>query len=117
MKIKNVKLEWNVLVHDFNRNIIQPYNIFYSNFPEELAKEIKSRKIDNRDKLKEYLRSSFMHSYWCKAEYEILVSGLFIKDSNDQTKIDIWYQIEMNFDLIVNYIIDKMKLFNNKEEE
>lgn len=110
MKIKNVKLEWNVLYHDFNKDIIRPYNVLWKGLPEAIAKQIRCKKINNRKDLEAYLKTQFMSSYWCRAEYEILVSGLFVRSHTEATKIDIWYQIEMNFNLIVDYIIYKMKL-------
>lgn len=109
MRIKNAKLKWNVMRHDFNSDKIIAYNIFHSNFPEELATIIKKEKISNREQLKERLRRWFMYYYWSKSEHEILVSGLHTR--SEQEKIDVWYQIEMNFDHIVDYIIREMKLF------
>ena len=91
MKIKNVKLEWNVLFYDMNKNMIRPYNIFYDNFPKELSKTIKKEKINNREELKNYLTRHFKYLYWSKTEYEIYVSGLFSFDKG--SKIDIWHQI------------------------
>lgn len=110
MKIKNVKLKWNVLIHEFNGDIIKPYNIFWNDFTEELSKRIKRDKIENKEQLKETLRKIFMYHYWSKSEFEILVSGLSSK-YDKQYKLDIWYQIEMNFDHIIDYIIREMKLF------
>ena len=114
MKIKNVNLKWNVLYHDFNKDEIKPCNIFWNGFPEEIAKEIRSKKINNRKELKERLQRIFMSCYWCRSEYEILVSGLFTKV--DSTKIDIYYQIEMNLDLITDYVIYKMDLFKKEDK-
>lgn len=114
MKIKNVSLEWNVLYNDFNSKEIKPYNILGYSFPEELAKAIKKNKIENKEQLKEYLKRDFMYHYWCKSEFEIAVGGLHMKDLTEFEKIDIWYQIEMNFDNIIDYIILKMQLFKKK---
>ena len=114
MKIKNVNLEWNVLYHDFNARKIKPYNIFAGSFVEDLAKAIKKEKIEDREQLKEYLKRDFMYHYWSKSECEILVGGLHSSDINEFEKLDIWYQIEMNFDLIVDYIISKMEIFKIK---
>ena len=49
-----------------------------------------------------------MAQYWSRAEYEIMVSGLF--DTDKPEKIDVWYQIEMNLDNIAEYLITKLKL-------
>lgn len=116
MKIKNVNLKWNVMRHDFNENKIKPYNILGYSFAEDLAKDIKKEKITNREQLKEYLKKDFMYHYWSKSECEIAVGGLFSKHPDEYEKIDIWYQIEMNFDNIIDYIILKMDLFKKKGE-
>lgn len=111
MKIKNVNLQWNVIYHDSDN--IKQLNILGYSFPENLAKAIKKYKINNREQLKKYLRKDFMYHYWSKSEYEIAVGGLSSKYPEEFEKIDIWYQIEMNFDNIVDYIIQEMRLFQN----
>lgn len=109
--IKNANLEWNVLYKDFNSKKIKNYNILGGSFSEDLAKNIKKYKIENKEQLKEYLKRDFMYHYWSKYEYEIAVGGLNASFPDEFEKIDIWRQIEMNFDRIIDYIIDKMRLF------
>ena len=108
MKIKNVKLSWKVLNHDFNSDKIINYDIFCKSSSEEIAKRIKREKISSLEEFKESMKRMWMHDYWSKAECEIMVSGLFTRV--EPTKIDIWRQIEMNFDLIIEYIINKMEI-------
>lgn len=108
MKIKNVKLSWKVLNHDFNSDKIINYDIFYKGSSEEIAKRIKREKISSLEEFKESMKRMWMHDYWSKAECEIMVSGLFTQV--EPIKIDIWRQIEMNFDLIIEYIINKMEI-------
>lgn len=114
MKVKNVDMCWKVLYHDFNGRKIKPYNILGNSFAEDLAARIKKDKIVNREQLKDYLKKDFMYHYWSKSEFEIAVGGLHSTHPEEFEKIDIWYQIEMNFDNIVDYIIDKMQLFKSK---
>lgn len=108
MKIKNVNLSWKVLNHDFNNDKIINYDIFWKGSAEEIAKRIKRDKLDNYDKFKESMKTFFMHDFWCRSEYEIMVSGLHTRVEPE--KIDVWRQIEMNFDLILEYIIYKMDI-------
>lgn len=115
MKIKNVNLNWNVMYYDFNIKKLKSYNILGGTFVEELAKSIKKYKIENREQLKEYLKKDFMYHYWSKSEYEITIGGLHSKHPEEFEKIDVWYQIEMNFNHIVDYIIQEMQLFKKKE--
>ena len=115
MKIKYANLEWNVLRYDCNKNKIVPYNILGYSFAEELAKAIKKQKIETREQLKEYLKREFMYHYWSKSECEIAMGGLHTNfKAEDFEKIDMWYQIEMNFENIINYIIFKMELFKKR---
>lgn len=108
MKIKNVKLSWKVLNHDFNNDKIIDYDIFWNGSAEEIAKRIKSRKLYDYETFKDSMKTFFMHDYWCRAEHEIMVSGLHTRVEPE--KIDVWRQIEMNFDLILEYIIYKMDI-------
>lgn len=109
MKIKNVKLEWYVINEDFNQHKIVRVNIFNAYTPEYIAKRIKRDKIKTRAQLTETIKRILMNSYWCRAECEVLVKGLFADDDKTQ-KIDIWYQLEKNLDIIVDYIINKMQI-------
>ena len=110
MKIKNVYLEYNVLRYDFNNKKIVKYNVLWKSLPEELAKLIRSKKITNRDELYTYLKREFRYYYWCRAEHEVLIGGIHLKDIGELEKIDIFSQIELNLDLIVNYIMYKMDI-------
>lgn len=108
MRIKNAKLEWNVLLYDANKDEIRNYNIFGENSPLEIAQLIKKNKITTYADFKEKMKAEFMYHYWSRTEYEIIVSG-FCKDAKEY-KIDVWRQIEMNFDRVLEYIINEMKI-------
>jgi len=110
MKKKNVKLEYYVIRVDSNTNQIKRYNIFYNGFIDELSKRMKRDNIDNKDKLKDYLKRWAMYNYWSKCECEILVGSLFKYKEEDLEKIDIWYQIEKNLDMITDYVINKCQI-------
>lgn len=104
MRVANKKLEWNVLRHDFNSDRIVTYNVLGDAFKEDLYKQYKSKKITNLSELKEYLKRQFMYYYWSKCEHEIAMGGLSSKHPEEFEKIDVWRQLEINLDHIVNYI-------------
>lgn len=110
MKIKNVKLEYYVIHEDFNSRKLKRYNILNDIFKENLAEQIKKKKITNLVELKEWLKRDFMYHYWSKSEWELAIGGLFAKHPEEFEKIDVWYQIENNLDMIVDYINNKMEL-------
>ena len=110
MRIKNKKLVWNVLLHDFNSDKIITYNVFGDEFKENLYKEYRKKKINNKLELKEYIKSKMMYRYWSRSEYEIAVGGLYSKHPENFEKIDAYYQLEMNLDHIVDYINDYLEM-------
>lgn len=110
MRVKNKKLIWNVLLHDSNSDRIITYNVFGDEFKENLYKEYRKKKINNKLELKEYIKSKMMYHYWSRAEYEIAVGGLYSKHPENFEKIDAYYQLEMNLDHIVDYINDYLEM-------
>ena len=110
MRIKNKKLVWNVLLHDFNSDKIITYNVFSNEFKENLYKEYRKKKINNKLELKEYIKSKMMYRYWSRSEYEIAVGGIHSKHPENFEKIDAYYQLEMNLDHIVDYINDYLEM-------
>lgn len=115
--MKTTKLEWYVLNHDFNSKKIISYNVL-NGWEDALKEARKKKKFNNRETLKNYLKREFMYYYWCKAECEISVGGLFVKDiDKDLFKIDIWSQLEPNLDRITDYVISAMNFrFGSKKE-
>ena len=114
MKVKNVKLEWNVLRHDWNKNAIINFNIFGTMFIEKLHKEVLKKEIKSMSDLKDFIDSWARYHYWSKAEHEIIVSGLSERDIEE--KIDIYRQISMNLDRITEYVANELKVFKKEEE-
>lgn len=109
MKVKNVNLKYNVILYDWNKRDIRNYNVLSCLDLKEINKKILKKEILNRDEFKEYLKGKFMYYYWSKAEYEILVGDLTGREDTFK-KIDVYSQIEMNLDLITDYIIQEMKI-------
>lgn len=104
-----MKLEWNVLYYNFNSDKIEKLNIFNSNFIDELDETV----TNNRESLKEYIKNWARYNYWSRAEYEIIVGGLF--ENCKKEKIDIYKQIEMNLDRITDYVLAYINKERNYE--
>ena len=80
-----------------------------------IAKAIRSpkgsyRHIDNKEDLKEWLKRELMYYYWCKSECEYVIGGLFNHEEKDLQKLDIWFQLEINLDRIVDYVMKEMNI-------
>ena len=122
---------WNVYREDFNHGAIVKYNIFdHSGFAQDVNKLLKED--ITKDEFAEQLRRSLMHCFWCKSEYEVVISSwpVYIdKEELDRInteyeeynnkwghypytinvspyvgkKIDIYSQVMMNWEQFVEY--------------
>lgn len=108
--MKEIKLEWNVLDYDFNKKEIVKKNIFCESFIFDLKNKIKIGEIKNYLQLACFIDSWAKYRYWLKAEYEILVGNIFEENTNNFKKIDIYYQIKLNFYNIVDYVNEKLEI-------
>ena len=110
MKVKNVKLEWNVLMWDSNNKKVRNYNVLGNELIERLHKEIvKKKTITNYQQLKENVKRWCMYYYWSKCEAEIHI-GHFPKTTEELEKVDAYRQIEMNLDRMCEYIIKECRI-------
>lgn len=89
--------------YSWNDRRVKPMNVISTAIIDELKKKIK--KGAKRNELKERLISLFKYYYWSKAEYEIMVGDLFCKPG-ELEKIDVWFQLEPNVDLILDIILE-----------
>lgn len=110
MKIKNVNLEWYIPRMEFNSNELKDENILGGRFNEEIAKEIRNKKIKTKEDLIKTLKIEFAYHYWSKCEAEYEVMNLFEKDIKNARKVDMYRYIEPNLESIADYIIYKMQL-------
>lgn len=103
-------LEWYAFRYDSNTNKLVRINILNEYRVDYLMNRIKKDKATTYEEIKKIIKRELMSSYWCRAEHEVLVSGLFDTDLDESEKIDIWYQLEPNLDRIVEYFIaNKLK--------
>lgn len=125
MKIKNVNLTYYAFIYDWNTKSLDWVNVLGDRYKEHLVKALKTKteevRVKNRDELKKDLRSYLFYFYASRAEYEVLVGDLFsgldpAKYVDDMVKMDVYDQVILNLDIMVDYIINKMdiKFENNK---
>lgn len=132
-----MKLEWNVFYDDCNKNEIISFNVFkHSSFSEEI-KELLLKEKDKKVFSSE-LRRIAKYYYWSKSEYEIVVtswppyidkegylalkerveqkegrSSYYLVDLDYGKKVDIYRQLELNWERFVDYVWDNKKEINN----
>lgn len=108
-------MEWYVLNYNFNLKKIEPINIFnYGNFLKDI-KEIYKEYIERKEDIEFFenkINSELLYYFWSKREYEISVGDLFEKDLEKYEKIDVYYQIKMNFKVFIEYLLNNMSIDN-----
>jgi len=109
MKI-NKDLKWYAFYQDMNDNKLVYTNVLSQDLVEDILKRTKHkiRHIGCYDELKEAIKSYLMWRYWCRSEYEVIVSNWGGREMEE--KIDIWYQLEPNLDRITEYVMKELKL-------
>ena len=97
-------MEWNVFYHDHNKQEIRPLNIFnHSRFNKDVQEHLK--KCKDKDEFAENLRRELMYNFWCKSEYEVLISPWCFKiREDDEIKVDIYSQVMLNWDRFLEYV-------------
>lgn len=101
--MNKIELTWNVIRYNFNQNQISHFNVFdHVSFKEDILKKFKKHYSD-KEKFIEELRSSAMYYFWCKSEYEIIISP-WLGSKDVERKIDIYYQLRLNWDVFADYV-------------
>lgn len=103
--------EFNVLVWDINSDKLVKYNVlpYFRNCYTECRK---SERPTTREQWEEFVHRNGMYMYWSRCEYEIIVSSWPPRKKDNSVKIDVWYQIENNIDLIVDILMSE---YNGKK--
>ena len=107
--MKRKVLSWFAFYSDFNSDNLKRVNVL-GGLEDDIKKRVKKEKATTREEVKEILRRELMWRYWCKSEWEVIVSGLFAKTDEERHKIDVWYQLEPNLDIITDYVIGVLNL-------
>ena len=66
------------------------------------------KKPSNRDEVEKFIRSYAMYMWWSRCQYEILISDWPCEKHTE--KWDIYKQVMMNFDIIVDHFIREKHL-------
>lgn len=101
-------LEWNVYHYNINKHKIEPYNIFdHYSFREYVKKAIREHLI--KEDFIEQLKLELRYYYWCKAEWEVIITPWCGGDREDAIKIDVYDQVMLNWDKFVEYVWENRK--------
>lgn len=114
-------LEWNVFIENANADKIETYNIFkHRHFVRDCCEAFSNNGAKattdeaEYNKLVEEIRRSLRYWFWCKCEWEVIISG-WPESSKAQKKIDVYTQVMMNFQVFMGYLwMNRDELFEGE---
>lgn len=106
--MKKNKLVWNAYLSDLNSKRIEPYNIFdHFGFMNGVIEA--NRKYSDDAEFVEKVRGELIHYYFSKTEWEIYIIPFIFSDARTSIKIDVFQQVEMNWNAFVEYLLAHRK--------
>lgn len=96
-------MEWYVYYYDMNEKRIEPYNVLGGKRMPELIKRLRKKFNDSKEGFSEELRVELMRHYWSRSEWEIIISAWCGGDGCEETKIDVYDQVKMNWNSFIDY--------------
>ena len=96
-----MKLNWNVFLYDSKSKQIGIYNIFNRSKFREDVEEILSLGL-SRDGFDSRLEKILFHYFWCKSEYDVIISPWIGNDSAE--RVDIYTQVKLNWRQFSDYV-------------
>lgn len=108
-------MEWNVFYHDINAHKIRTLNIFdHARFNRDVLKYLEECK--DKDEFAQKLKSELMYNFWCKSEYEIIISPWCGGGNTKDIKVDIYTQVMNNWNVFVDYVWNSRNVEHKKED-
>ena len=100
------KKSFYVLNWDFNSDNLVEYDIL-PYFRECYNNLNKNKRPETIDEWKEFVKNKGMYQYWSRCEYEIIITGW--PQQKRKVKVDVWKQIKMNIDVIVDILMTEFE--------
>ena len=98
------KLQWNVLIGDFNSKEIQTYNIFDHYRFKEDCDDIWKYFEGNRPVFESEIKKNLRYYFWSKCEWEVVIQHWPPSEHFRDKKIDVYDQVMMNWDIFIDYV-------------
>ena len=103
-------LEWYVYLENVNERKIIRYNVFnHWGFSQDLKDIIKE--LRNKEELSEEVRRLASYYFWAKCEYEVLITSWIGRKNFKDEKVDVYDQLQLNWNAFIDYIWKNKKIF------
>lgn len=100
--VKKTEVKFNVILNDINRDVFEPYDIIpYLN--DCYIKE--ENKPKTFAEFREFIIKEARYQWWARCQYEIILSDW--PCNKVQKKVDVYWQIMLNIDLITKLFMSQ----------
>ena len=130
------KLAYYVYVGNFNKKTIEKYNVLSDHIVKAI--KAKTKGFEDKQAFSEAIKQVIMYHFWAKCEWEVVITDWPTHIDIDEVtrlqkeleeyrekweqdpyslgvrlkvaeKIDVYKQVEMNWDIFINYLWDNLK--------
>ena len=105
-------MDWNVFYHDVNAQVIKALNIFEHGSFRESVERLKG--ITDKEAFARELMSYLRYFFWCKSEYEVVISPWCGGRDTKDIKVDIFTQVVNNWEIFLDYIWNSIEKERNR---
>lgn len=102
---------FNVIIQDFNRREFEAYDVmpyFINEWKVQKKSKSSSKELPtNLEALKEWIKKKSMYQFWSRCEYEVILCGWPNRET--ERKIDVYWQIMLNLDLVTRIFAENIK--------
>ena len=98
-------MKWFVYRYNVNSRIIEQFNVFtHCSFKKQVIQLKRKRNVLTYDEFSQELKNTAQYYFWAKCEYEVTVHGWPPAHSDVTIKVDIFDQLQLNWDAFVRYV-------------
>lgn len=101
-------MHWYVYRYNINTRAIEAFNIFdHCSFNRSVEKILENNQDYEEFAIK--LRNELIYYFWCKSEYEIVITAWCGGNGDEARKIDIYSQVMNNWGTFSHYVWNEGK--------
>lgn len=98
-------MKWFVYRYNVNGRIIEQFNVFtHNSFKQQVIQLKRKRNVLTYEEFSQELKRIVQYYFWARCEYEVTVHGWPPTHDNVTLKVDIFDQLQLNWDAFVRYV-------------
>jgi hypothetical protein len=92
---------FNVLIYNYSTRKVEPYDVI------DYFVTAYNRLEEKPEDFEKWVKNESLYQFWSRCQYELVVDSF---PSSKQVKIDVHYQIMLNFDLICGVLKKELNI-------